>query len=315
MKKTLVSDLDMSLFLLLYSTYKYSIIELLDICNGLLCSKEASMKHPLRALLLLLSLCTLLAACADTATTSSTSTPTSPVTLTVFAAASLTESFTEIGMQYHKMHSNITVKFNFAGSQTLETQMANGASADIFASADLANMQKASDAGLVGNSQVFVKNKLAVIIPASNPGPISTLKDLAKKGIKIDIGAVTVPAGKYARQVLDNMAKSPDYGPSYKSAVLKNIVSEEDNVKAVVQKVQLGEVDAGFVYLTDVTAAVSAKVKIIDIPDTFNVIAQYPIAVVKNSPHAAEAQTFIQYILSPDGQAILVKYHFIGVNG
>ncbi len=273
------------------------------------------MKHPLRALLLLLSLCTLLAACADTATTSSTSTPTSPVTLTVFAAASLTESFTEIGMQYHKMHSNITVKFNFAGSQTLETQMANGASADIFASADLANMQKASDAGLVGNSQVFVKNKLAVIIPASNPGPISTLKDLAKKGIKIDIGAVTVPAGKYARQVLDNMAKSPDYGPSYKSAVLKNIVSEEDNVKAVVQKVQLGEVDAGFVYLTDVTAAVSAKVKIIDIPDTFNVIAQYPIAVVKNSPHAAEAQTFIQYILSPDGQAILVKYHFIGVNG
>jgi molybdate transport system substrate-binding protein len=315
MKKTLVSDLDMSLFLLLYSTYKYSIIELLDICNGLLCSKEASMKHPLRALLLLLSLCTLLAACADTATTSSTSTPTSPVTLTVFAAASLTESFTEIGMQYHKMHSNITVKFNFAGSQTLETQMANGASADIFASADLANMQKASDARLVGNSQVFVKNKLAVIIPASNPGPISTLKDLAKKGIKIDIGAVTVPAGKYARQVLDNMAKSPDYGPSYKSAVLKNIVSEEDNVKAVVQKVQLGEVDAGFVYLTDVTAAVSAKVKIIDIPDTFNVIAQYPIAVVKNSPHAAEAQTFIQYILSPDGQAILVKYHFIGVNG
>lgn len=272
------------------------------------------MKYSPRTLLLLLVLCTLLAACGGASATTSTPTPT-PVTLNVFAAASLTESFTEISTQYHKLYPTITVKFNFAGSQILEQQIANGASADIFASADLANMQKASNAGLVGNSQVFVKNKLAVIIPASNPGNISTLKDLAKKGIKIDIGAVTLPAGKYGRQVLDNMAKSPDYGPSYESAVLKNIVSEEDNVKAVVQKVQLGEVDAGFVYLTDVTAAVSNKVKIIDIPDTFNVIAQYPIAVVKNSSHATDAQAFVQYILSADGQAILVKYHFIAING
>jgi molybdate transport system substrate-binding protein len=189
--------------------------------------------------------------------------------------------------------------------------MANGAAADVFASADQDNMQKASDAGLVGDTHVFVGNRLVLIIPASNPGGITTLKDLAKKGVKIDIGAPAVPAGKYSLQVLDKMAASPDYGPAYEKAVKANFVSQEDNVKAVVQKVQLGEADAGFVYRTDVTANVSSQVKVIDIPDQFNVIALYPIAVTKQSAHPAQAQTFVQYVLSADGQAILAKYHFI----
>lgn len=235
--------------------------------------------------------------------------------MNVFAAASLTESFTEIATNYQKAHPNVTTKFNFAGSQLLEQQIDQGAPSDIFASADLTNMQKASDAGLVGTSQIFVKNKLVVILPTSNPGKINTLHDLANQGIKIDIEAATVPAGKYSRQVLDNMAKSPDFGPAYETAVLANIVSQEDNVKAVVTKVQLGEADAGFVYQSDVTTAVASKLTILAIPDTFNVIAQYPIAVVKKSAHTSDAQAFIQYILSADGQATLVKFHFIGVNG
>jgi molybdate transport system substrate-binding protein len=217
-------------------------------------------------------------------------------------------------MKYEKAHPNIKITLNFNGSQILEQQIANGAAADVFASADMTNMQKASNAGLVGAFQVFVKNRLVVIIPASNPGKISGLHDLARKGVKIDIGASSVPAGKYSLQVLDKMAKSSDYGPAYESAVKANFVSQETNVKAVVEKVQLGEADAGFVYRTDVTPAVSSKVKIIDIPDNFNVIAQYPIAATKNSMHADQAQALVQYILSKEAQDILEQFHFIAVN-
>jgi molybdate transport system substrate-binding protein len=269
-------------------------------------------KHFPRVFLLSIVVCMLLAACGSSP--SSGSTPTAapaPVTLNVFAAASLTESFNEIASAYHQLHPNVTIKPNYNGSQLLEQQIANGAPADVFASADIANMTKASDAGLVNASQVFVKNRLVVILPISNPANITSLKDLAKKGIKIDLEAATVPAGKYSRQALDNLSKSPDYGAGYASAVLSNVVSLEDNVKAVVQKVQLGEADAGFVYRTDVTAAVASKLMVIDIPDPYNVIAQYPIAVVKSSTHMSDAQAFISFVLSPAGQAILTKYHFI----
>src|SRR5579859_2672910 len=136
------------------------------------------------------------------------STSSSSVTLRVFAAASLTKSFTTIGQHYHQAHPTTTITFNFAGSQTLEQQMANGAAADVFASADLGNMQKANKAGLTSTSQVFAQNKLVVIVPANNPANISTLKDLAKPGIKIDLAAPSVPAGEYALQVLDKMERS-----------------------------------------------------------------------------------------------------------
>lgn len=271
------------------------------------------MRHSLRAFLVLVTLCTLfLAACDGTSTASPASKP-SITTLNVFAAASLTESFNEIATKYERAHTNFKITLNFNGSQILEQQIADGAPADIFASADMTNMQKASTAGLVDASEVFAKNKLVVIIPANNPGNISSLHDLARKGVKIDIGASSVPAGKYSLQVLDNMARAPSYGPGYENAVKANFVSQETNVKAVVEKVQLGEVDAGFVYRTDVTSAVSSKVKIIDIPDNFNVIAQYPIAVTRNSAHAGEAQAFVQYILSADGQGVLEQFHFIAV--
>jgi len=275
------------------------------------------MRRSRHVLMLFILLCTLFLAACGGSTSSTTSTATTALavtTLNVFAAASLKESFNVIAARYTRTHPNIMIKLNFAGSQILEQQIASGAPADVFASADQTNMQKAVDAGLVGNSQVFVKNKLTVIIPAANPGNINSLKDLSRKGVKIDIGAPAVPAGKYSLQVLARMAQSSNYGPAYENAVKANFVSQETDVKAVVNKVQLGEVDAGFVYVTDVTAAVSNKIKMIDIPDNFNVIAQYPIAVTKSSAHSTDARAFVQYILSPEGQAVLQQYHFIAFN-
>ncbi len=275
-------------------------------------------RAPLVSILILLGL--LLAACGGGSTTtsgtsSSGSTPTTasqaPVTLNIFAAASLTESFNAIATQYKTAHPNVTLKYNFNGSQILVQQIINGAPADVFASADTTNMQKATAAGLVTTPKVFAQNKITVVIPAGNPGNITSLKDLAKKGEKIVVAAPAVPVGKYGLQVLDKMGKSPQYGPAYESAVKANFVSQEDNVKAVIQKVQLGEADAGIVYRTDVTTAVANKVKLIEIPDNFNVIAQYPIATVKSSKNAAAAQDFVQYILSSGGQTVLEKYGFI----
>ncbi|GHO94650.1 molybdenum ABC transporter substrate-binding protein [Reticulibacter mediterranei] len=263
------------------------------------------------SLFLMIILCTVLTACENTSTTGATSS--TALTLKVFAASSLLESFGTLAQRYHKIHPLVTITYNFAGSQVLEQQLASGASADIFASADNANMQKASAAGLVEPAHIFAKNKLVVIVSRHSSTHITSLKDLTRNGVKIDIEAASVPAGQYTLQVLDKMSYSPEYGPTYKAAVLGHVVSQEDNVKAVVQKVQLGEADAGFVYQTDVTASVSSQVDTIPIPDTLNVIAQYPIAALKQSSHPTEAQTFVQYVLSPDGQAILAQYHFLGV--
>jgi len=273
--------------------------------------------YALRALFLPLLLCLLLVACGSTGGsstsgggTTATATP-KAVTLNVFAAASLTESFTEIGKNFPAAHSGVTVKFNFAGSQTLVQQLTNGAPADVFASADTANMTKATTANLVDSPQTFARNELVVLVPASNPGKITSLKDLANKGIKIDVGSSAVPVGKYTLQALTKFGQSADYGKSYESAVKANFVSQEDNDKAIVTKVQLGEVDAGFVYFTDVTAAVSSKVNEVTIPNNFNIVAVYPIAVTKNSANASDAQAFVQYVLSSVGQSVLQKYRFL----
>jgi molybdate transport system substrate-binding protein len=144
----------------------------------------------------------LLAACGSTTTTTTSTNPTAttaaPLTLNVFAAASLTESFNQIAKQYQAAHPNVKIRYNFNGSQLLVQQIISGAPADVFASADTANMKKASDANMVSNSEIFAQNKLVVILPAANPGNITSLKDLAKKGIKIDIEAPAVPAGKFS---------------------------------------------------------------------------------------------------------------------
>jgi len=233
------------------------------------------------------------------------------VDLNLFAAASLTEAFTEIGEQFQFTHPGVTVLFNFAGSQQLAQQINEGAPADVFASANQKQMQAVIDAGQVSADavQIFARNRLVVIIPAG-VNWITSLADLAKPGLKIVLAAAEVPVGQYALTFLDKASADPAYGADYQDRVLANVVSYEDNVKAVLAKVALGEADAGIVYLSDLSGVNAGKVNRLEIPDDLNVIAEYPIAPLAGSPFPDTAQALIAYILSPEGQAILQKYNF-----
>ena len=267
------------------------------------------MKH-LPALALLLAL--FLAGCGSAATplvtaVSPTATP-EPQTLTVFAASSLTDAFSEIGKAFESSHPGVIVTFNFAGSQALRTQIEEGAPADVVASASGEEMDTLVAGKFVaeGKPQIFLTNKLVVILPGTNPADLRKLEDLARPGIKLVLAAEEVPVGNYARQALDKMKGS--FGTDFKDKVLANVVSNEDNVKQVVAKVQLGEADAGIVYTSDAIAA--ADLKTIEIPAELNVIAKYPIASLTASANADLATAFIDYVLSSDGQATLKKWGF-----
>lgn len=231
-----------------------------------------------------------------------------PRTLTVFAAASLTGAFKEIASAFQAAHPGVTVTLNFAGSQTLRTQIEQGAQADVFASANTTEMDTLiSDGDVAGSApRVFVSNKLVVILPADNPASLQSLQDLARPGVKLVLAAENVPVGIYARQALDLM--DAKFGAGFKDKVLANVVSNEEDVKLVVAKVQLGEADAGFVYTSDAVAA--PELKSIQIPADMNVIARYPIAALHKSPNADLASEFIAYVLSADGQAVLQRWGF-----
>jgi len=228
--------------------------------------------------------------------------------LTVFAAASLTDAFTEIGAAFEAANPGVTVTFNFAGSQALRTQIEEGAPVDVFASASGKEMDTLVAGSFVTKDvpQIFLTNKLIVILPADNPAALTKLEDLAKPGIKLVLAAEEVPVGKYARQARDLMDAS--FGTGFKDKVVANVVSNEDNVKQVVAKVQLGEADAGIVYISDSIAA--PDLKSIEIPADLNVIAKYPIAPLVNSENADLAAKFTEYILSAEGQAVLQKWGF-----
>lgn len=231
-----------------------------------------------------------------------------PRTLNVFAAASLTDAFTEIGKNFEAANAGVTVTFNFAGSPALRTQIEEGAPADVFASANKKEMDTLVSGSHVDAAapMVFLKNKLVVILPADNPAGIENLEGLATSGVKLVLAAEEVPVGNYARQSLELM--NGQFGTDFKDKVLANVVSNEDNVKQVVAKVQLGEADAGIVYTSDAVAA--PDLKTIEIPDDLNIIATYPIAPLLKSENADLAQAFVDYVLSADGQAVLAKWGF-----
>ncbi len=240
---------------------------------------------------------------------------TSAGNLTVFAAASLTDAYTILGKVMEQQNSGLHVTFNFAGSQQLATQIEQGAKADVFASADQRWMDYVRQRGLVvGTPREFVRNLLVVIVPQGNPGHIDQLQDLSRPGVKLLIEAEAVPAGKYSRDALARLDHAPGFPATYSQQVLHNVVSEEDNVKSVVTKVQLGEADAGIVYRSDVTLAVAGKVRIIDIPRQYNVMASYPIVLVKGGPNPDAGQQFIDLVLSPIGQRVLRDQNFVPLN-
>ncbi len=239
--------------------------------------------------------------------------PAGEVTLTVFAAASLTEAFQELGARFEADNPGVTVSFNFAGSQQLAQQLAQGAPADLFASANTAQMTNAVQTGRIAPEtiQPFVSNRLVVIYPQDNPAGVQTLADLAQPGLQLVLAAPAVPVGQYSLTFLDQAAQSETAGGTpYRQAVLANVVSYEENVRAVLAKVILGEADAGIVYTNDIQPPAAASVGQIDIPDELNVVALYPIAPVQDSAHPAEARVFIDLILSPGGQAVLARYGF-----
>jgi molybdate transport system substrate-binding protein len=220
----------------------------------------------------------------------------SPAEIKVFAAASLTAAFDRIGQDYTAANPNTKVTFNFAGSQALATQIQQGAPADVFASADTANMGKV--ASLVGTPKNFASNLLRIVVAKGNPKAVKGLEGLSNPDLKVVLAAPEVPAGKYAQQAL--AAQHVTVKP----------VSLEDNVKAVVTKVSLGEADAGIVYVTDVTAG-GDKVEGVDIPNDQNVPATYPIATVKASTHQSQAQAFMALVVSDQGQQVLSSFGFL----
>jgi molybdate transport system substrate-binding protein len=242
-----------------------------------------------------------LAGCGSSAGTASTSPSATPLrgTIFVFAAASLTASFNALGASFQTANPGVTVKFNYAGTPTLVTQIEQGAPADVFASADTTNMDKlTADGFTTGSSRVFAHNQLEIVVAPGNPKGITGLSDLAKPGVIYISEAATVPAGKYSLQAL--AAAGVNVTPK----------SLETSVTAVIGKIELGEADAGIVYTTDVTAA-GSKVQGVPIPAADNVMATYPIVAVKGTTNAVVANAFIAYVLSTKGQSTLATFGFL----
>ncbi|MBP8110320.1 MAG: molybdate ABC transporter substrate-binding protein [Caldilineaceae bacterium] len=234
-----------------------------------------------------------------------------PTELVIFAASSLTEAFTALGQGFEADHPTVGVTLNFAGSQQLAQQLALGAPADLFASADQAQMAAVITAGRVSaeSVQIFAHNRLVIVLPGDNPGNVHALADLARPGLRVVLADATVPVGAYTRTFLANAAAAPDLPAAFSQGVLANTVSFEINVRAVLSKVRLGEADAGVVYASD-GAAAGTTVQQIPIPDALNVVAAYPLAPVTDSHHPQEAAAFMAYILGPAGQAILANHGF-----
>jgi molybdate transport system substrate-binding protein len=278
------------------------------------------MKRPIHSVAVLFALLGLVAAAcgsgnshrsaattAAPATTDAPATAAAPATtaapvqgsITVFAAASLTQAFNQVGAAFTRANPAAKVTFSFDASSALVQQITNGAPADVFASADTTNMDKLTKAGLNGTPPVlFATNLLGIIVPPGNPKGITGVHDLTKPGLKVVLCAVQVPCGQYAKQILEmaGMSITP--------------VSYEQNVKGVVTKVTAGEADAGIVYVTDIAAA-GSKASGVNIPNNMNVVADYPIASVKSFNNQAVDQAFIHFLLGPDGQAIMAKYGFL----
>lgn len=227
-----------------------------------------------------------------------------PREITVAAAASLTAAFTDVGAAFEKAHPQARVTFTFGPSDGLATQIVEGAPVDAFASASPTwmNLVETDGPGVSGRTD-FARNRLAIIVPADNPAGIEGIADLAREDVQLVLAAEGVPAGDYARQILENAGIA--------DAALANVVSNEEDVALVLTKVLSGDADAGIVYVTDATTELADRIELIEIPDDVNVIATYPIAIMKGTEEADLARDFVDFVLGP-GRTILVGYGFLG---
>jgi molybdate transport system substrate-binding protein len=236
-----------------------------------------------------------------------------PAKLNVFAAASLAEPFTELGKHYEAAHPGVSITFNFAGSNVLRLQIEQHAPADVFASANQAQMKALLDGGLVNSDsvRVFAGNRLTIIVPSSNPAHIVAFADLAKPDLKLVAADKAVPAGAYFEKLLARAAACAEYGKGFSAAVLANMQSREENVEAVVTKVRMGVADAGIAYQSDLHGSAATLLTGIDIPSDINPPAEYPIATIAHGTAPALARDFESFVLSPEGQSILKAHDFL----
>jgi molybdate transport system substrate-binding protein len=233
-----------------------------------------------------------------------------PIELTVYAAASLKNVLARAKLAYATSHPGVTLTVSADSSAALETQIEQGAPADLFLSADTSNPGKLADLGLAdGAPRTFAKNLLVAAVPAANLARIGTPLDLVRPGVKIVAAGEAVPISKYAAQLIANLARQPGYPADFAARYSANIVSREDNVGGVVAKIKLGEADAGIVYRTDATAATG--VSIVPIPAGANVPAIYAGVVIKASRQREAAASFFDWLTGPDGGAILASFGFL----
>jgi molybdate transport system substrate-binding protein len=233
-----------------------------------------------------------------------------PADLTIYGAASLKGALEKVKTAYEAANQGTTLTISTDSSAALETQVEQGAPADVFLSADTANPKKLVDKSLADRPPItFAGNKLTIIVPKANPAGIKGPADLAKTGVKVIAAGDEVPITKYATQLVGNLAKETGYPADFAARYAANIASKEDNVKAVVAKIELGEGDVGIVYVTDAKA--SSEVTTVDVPDSANVPATYDGIVIKASKNAAAAEAFLTWFAGPDGQAILSTFGFL----
>jgi molybdate transport system substrate-binding protein len=230
--------------------------------------------------------------------------------LTIFGAASLKGALEQAKVAYESANPGTTLTISTDSSAALETQIEQGAPADVFLSADTSHPKKLVDGGFASGEAVpFAANKLTIIVPTDNPGGVTSPMDLATSGLKVIAAGDGVPITKYAKQLVTNLAGLSGYPANFDDAYAANVVSKEDNVKAVVAKIELGEGDAGIVYVTD--AAASDKVKAVDVPDEANVPANYEGVVVKASPDQAAATAFLDWLAGAEGREVLQQFGFM----
>ena len=218
--------------------------------------------------------------------------------LLVSAAASLTDAFAEMESAFEDANPDVDVLLNFGSSSALREQILEGAPADVFASANTSNMDQVAEAGeLAGAAEIFVTNSLQIAVPIGNPAEVTGLEDFAREDLLIGLCAEDVPCGDFGREALEN------------ARVIPSIDTNEPDVRALLTKIEAGELDAGITYVTDVLSA-SGTVEGVDIPAEVNVVAEYPLATLTGAPNPDAASAWVEFVLSEEGQAILTSYGF-----